>query len=36
MTDMEFEVLLKKAVTRAAEIKYLSDMPPEDETSGTF
>ena len=31
MTDMEFEVLLKKAVTRAAEIKYLSDMPPEDE-----
>ena len=31
MTDAVFEDLLKKAVIRTAEIKYLSNLPPEEE-----
>ena len=31
MTDAVFEQLLKKAVTKAAEIKYLSNLPPEED-----
>ena len=33
MNDVEFEYLLKTAVIKAAELDYMSDMPPEEELS---